>query len=93
MTIWSILRRSVKFLGNRVHFIAIFPVLVCCPKKNLATLLIARSSGIDSLHIYIIIFNINKKLRNLRRHVHSHEAKKLTRQQKVQRPELCYCTV
>jgi hypothetical protein len=42
MTIWSILRPIGIFYGHFVHFVVvwyIFPVLVCCTKKNLATLI------------------------------------------------------
>jgi hypothetical protein len=40
MTIWSYLRPFGIFRGNLVNFIVIwyiFPILVCCTKKNLAT--------------------------------------------------------
>jgi hypothetical protein len=43
MTIWSILRPIGIFYGHLVYFLVvwyIFPVLVCCTKKNLATLVI-----------------------------------------------------
>jgi hypothetical protein len=42
MTIWSILRPLKIFYGHLVYFVVIwyiFPVLVSCTKKNLATLL------------------------------------------------------
>jgi hypothetical protein len=41
MDIWSILQPFVIFYGHLVYFVVswyIFPVLVCCTKKNLATL-------------------------------------------------------
>jgi hypothetical protein len=58
---WYIIWPFAKFYGNLVHFVAIcqilwlfgiyFPVLVCCPTKNLATLpqtfTLTLSSGFD----------------------------------------------
>jgi hypothetical protein len=41
LAIWSILRQFGLFYGNLVYFVVIwyiFTVLVCCTKKNLATL-------------------------------------------------------
>jgi hypothetical protein len=41
MTMWSILWPCGRFCGHLVYFMVlwyIFPVLVCCTKKNLATL-------------------------------------------------------
>jgi hypothetical protein len=38
MTVWSILRPLEIFDGHLEYFIIFFPVLVCCTKRNLATL-------------------------------------------------------
>jgi hypothetical protein len=43
MAVWSILQPFGIFCGHLVYFMVIwyiFPVLVCCAKKNLATLLL-----------------------------------------------------
>jgi hypothetical protein len=45
MAISSIVRPNVIFCGRLVHFVVIwyiFPVLVCCTEKNLATLFESR---------------------------------------------------
>jgi hypothetical protein len=45
VVIWSTLRPFGKYLDRLVYFLAIwfiFPVLVCCAEKNLATLLTRR---------------------------------------------------
>jgi hypothetical protein len=38
MAVWSILRLFGTFCGHSVYFIIIWYILVCCTKKNLATL-------------------------------------------------------
>jgi hypothetical protein len=40
VAIWYILWPFGIFCGHLAYFMVIFPVLVCCPKKNLATLIL-----------------------------------------------------
>jgi hypothetical protein len=50
MAIWNILLTFVIFYDHLVHFVLIcyiFPVLVLCTKKNLATLVVRWSAALE----------------------------------------------
>jgi hypothetical protein len=54
MAVWNILRTFGIFYEILVHFVLIwyiFPVLVYCTKKNLATLTGAVTHGVAPVHI------------------------------------------
>jgi hypothetical protein len=55
MAIWNILRPFGKFYDHLVHFVFIwyiFPVLVSCTKKNLATLVGTKKGDTGSVTIF-----------------------------------------
>jgi hypothetical protein len=59
MAIWSILRSFGIFYGHLIYFVAIryiFPVLLCCTKKNLATLRLCRKKLFFLIKFYARVF-------------------------------------